>query len=112
VLLRQEGWLVNHKWVERIWRSEGLKVPVKQPERGHLWLNDESIVRLRPEFPKHVWSYDFIHDRTHDGIAFRILNVVDEHTRECPGIRVKNGLNRQDVLGLLPDLFCERGVPV
>ena len=81
-LLRNEGWLVNHKRVERIWRQEGLKVPTKQPERGRLWLTDGSIVRLRPEFPKHVWSYDFMQDRTHDGRPFRILNIIDEFTRE------------------------------
>ncbi len=73
-LLRNEGWLVNHKRVERIWRQEGLKVPTKQPKRGRLWLTDGSIMRLRPEFPKHVWSYDFMQDRTHDGRPFRILN--------------------------------------
>ncbi len=56
-LLRNEDWIVNHKRVERIWRREGLKVPPKQPKRGRLWLNDGSVVRLRPEFPKHVWSY-------------------------------------------------------
>ena len=61
-MLRQEGWQVNHKRVERLWRREGLKVPAKQPKRGRLWLNDGSIVRLRAEFPKHVWSYDFMED--------------------------------------------------
>jgi len=81
-LIRNEGWLVNHKRVERIWRQEGLKVPTKQPKRGRLWLTDGSIVRLRPEFPKHVWSYDFMQDRTHDGRPFRILNIIDEFTRE------------------------------
>jgi transposase InsO family protein len=111
-LLRQEGWLVNHKRVERIWRREGLKVPAKQPERARLWFNDGSIVRLRPEFPKHVWSHGFIHDRTHDGKAFRILNVIDEYTRECLRIRVKRKLNHQDALDLLLDLFCQRGVSV
>ena len=86
-LLRNEGWLVNHKRVERIWRQEGLKVPTKQPKRGRLWLtvgdrsSNGSIVRLRPEFPKHVWSYDFMQDRTHDGRPFRILNIIDEFTR-------------------------------
>ena len=69
-MLRNEGWLVNHKRVERIWRQEGLKVPSKQPKRSRLWLNDGSIVRLRPAFPKHVWSYDFMHDRTHNGVSF------------------------------------------
>ena len=80
-LLQMEGWQVNHKRVERIWRQEGLKVPAKQPNRGRLWLNDGSCLRLRPEYPDHVWSYDFVLERTHDGCAFRILNVIDEYTR-------------------------------
>lgn len=80
-LIRNEGWLVNHKRVERIWRQEGLKVPAKQSKRGRLWLTDGSIVRLRPEFPKHVWSYDFMQDRTHNGRPFRILNLI--HSRVC-----------------------------
>jgi transposase InsO family protein len=65
-LLRNEGWLVNHKRVERIWRQEGLKVPQKQPKRARLWLNDGSVVRLKPLFPQHVWSYDFMQARTHN----------------------------------------------
>jgi len=111
-LLRNDGWLVNHKRVERIWRREGLKVPQKQPKRGRLWHNDGSIVRLQPEFAKHVWSYDFMHDRTHNGVPFRILNVIDEYTRECLAVRVARRLTHRDVLELLCDLFCERGVPV
>ena len=111
-LLRNEGWLVNHKRVERIWRQEGLKVPTKQAKRGRLWLTDGSIVRLRPEFPKQVWSYDFMQDCTHDGRPFRILNVIDEFTRECLAVRVKRRLTHQDVLEVLTDLFYERGVPV
>jgi putative transposase len=82
-MLQMEGWQVNHKRVERIWRQEGLKVPKKQPKRGRLWLNDGSCLRLRPEYPDHVWSYDFVSERTHDGRAFRILNVIDEYSREC-----------------------------
>jgi len=111
-MLRHEGWHVNHKRVERIWRREGLKVPQKQPKRGRLWLHDGSIVRLRPEFPKHVWSYDFMEDRTHNGVKFRILNVIDEYTRECLAVRVWRSLTHQDVLEVLNELFCERGVPV
>lgn len=111
-MLRQEGWRVNHKRVERIWRREGLKVPVKQPKRGRLWLNDGSIVRLRAEFPKHVWSYDFMEDRTHNGVKFRILNIIDEFTRECLAVRVGRSLTHQVVIEVLTDLFCERGVPV
>jgi transposase InsO family protein len=111
-MLRNQGWLVNHKRVERIWRQEGLKVPQKQPKRGRLWLNDGSIVRLKPEFPKHVWSYDFMEDRTHNGVPFRILNVIDEYTRECLAAKVARRLTHKDVLEVLMDLFIARGVPV
>jgi transposase InsO family protein len=111
-MLSLEGWRVNHKRVERIWRQEGLKVPSKQPKRGRLWLNDGSIIRLRPEFPKHVWSYDFMQDHTQDGNPFRILNVIDEYTRECLAVRVARSLTHRDVLEVLTQLFCERGVPV
>jgi transposase InsO family protein len=111
-MLSMEGWRVNHKRVERIWRQEGLKVPPKQPKRSRLWLNDGSIVRLRPEFPKHVWSYDFMQDHTQDGNPFRILNVMDEYTRECLAVRVARSLTHKNVLEVLTQLFCERGVPV
>jgi hypothetical protein len=82
-LLQRKGWRVNAKRVERIWRREGLKVPQKQPKRGRLWLNDGSCVRLRPQYRGHVWSYDFVADRTHDGKAFRMLTVIDEHSRSA-----------------------------
>ncbi len=82
-LLRDAGWQVNDKRVERLWRREGLKVPMKQPKKGRLWLNDESCVRLRPEYRNHVWSYDFVHHRTDDGRAFRMLNNLDEHSAAC-----------------------------
>lgn len=110
-LLHNTGWQVNHKRVERIWRQEGLKVPHKQPKRGRLWLNDGSCVRLRAEFPKHVWSYDFVMNRTHDGKSFRTLNIIDEFTRECLVIRVKRSLKGEDVQECLTELFCQRGVP-
>ena len=110
-LLHAEGWRVNHKRVERIWRQEGLKVPVKQPKRGRLWLNDSSCLRLRPEYADHVWSYDFMLERTHDGRAFRILNVIDEYTRECLAIRVGRHLDHEDAQECLVELFCTRGVP-
>ena len=111
-LLRNQGWIVNHKRVERIWREEGLKVPQKQPKRARLWLTDGSVVRLRPAFPKHVWSYDFMHDRTHNGVAYRILNIIDEYTRECLAVKVARSLTHKEVLEVLTDLFLERGVPV
>ena len=110
-LLREAGWVVNFKRVERIWRREGLKVPHKQPKRGRLWLNDGSCIRLRPEYPNHVWSYDFVEDRTHNGRKYRMLNIIDEFTRECLAIRVNRKLNSTDVIGVLSDLFIMRGVP-
>ncbi len=111
-LLQTEGWRVNHKRVERLWRQEGLKVPAKQPKRGRLWLNDGSCLRLTPEFPGQVWSYDFVLERTHDGRPFWILNVIDEYTRECLAVRVARQLDHQDVQECLAELFCARGVPV
>lgn len=110
-LLRAEGFAVNHKRVERLWRREGLKVPQRQPRRGRLWLNDGSCVRLRPERKDHVWSYDFVQARTRDGRAFRMLNVIDEYTRECLSIDVARRLTSDDVLERLSDLFVRRGVP-
>ncbi|WP_090191789.1 IS3 family transposase [Loktanella salsilacus] len=110
-LLNNSGWHVNHKRVERIWRQEGLKVPQKQPKKGRLWLNDGSCVRLRPERPNHVWSYDFVQDRTHDGRIFRTLNIIDEFTKEALVIRVKRRLNSTDVVDALTDLFILRGPP-
>ena len=64
VLLRDSGWQVSDGRIERLWRREGLKVPLKQPKKGRLWLNDGSCIRLRPEYRNHVWSYDFVHCRT------------------------------------------------
>jgi putative transposase len=110
-LLRTAGWLVNDKRVERIWRREGLKVPKKQPKRGRLWLTDGSCVRLRPEHRNHVWSYDFVEDRTHDGRKYRMLNVLDEFTHESLAIRVARKLKAIDVIDILSDLFILRGVP-
>ena len=110
-LLRREGWTVNHKRVERLWRQEGLKVPQKQPKRQRLWLADGSCVRLRPAYKDHVWSYDFVADRTSDGRAIRMLTLIDEHTRECLAIDVARSLKSEDVLERLSDLFVRRGVP-
>ena len=105
------GWVVNDKRVERIWRREGLKVPAKQPKRGRLWLNDGSCVRLRPERLNHVWSYDFVAERTHDGRAFRMLCIIDEFSRESLAIRVARKLKATDVIEALCELFVSRGVP-
>ena len=105
------GWQVNHKRVERIWRREGLKVAQKQPKRRRLWLNDGSCIRLRPEHKDHVWSYDFVIDHTANGRAFKILNIIDEYTRESVGIKVERKIKAQDVIDKLFDLFIFRGIP-
>ncbi len=110
-LLKAEGWRVNHKRVERIWRQEGLKVPQKQPKRGRLWLNDGSCIRLRPERKNHVWSYDLMAERTQDGRAFRILTILDEYTRESLSITVARRITAQDGIYQLGELFLERGIP-
>jgi transposase InsO family protein len=110
-LLREAGWSVSDGRVERLWRREGLKVPMKQPKKGRLWLADGSCIRLRPEHRDHVWSYDFVHCRTDDGKAFRTLNILDEYSRECLAIRVRRKLNSVDVIDALSDLFIMRGVP-
>ena len=115
-LLREAGWAVNVKRVEGSdacvrRRREGLKVPQKQPKKGRLWLNDGSCIRLRPERSNHVWSYDFVEARTHDGRKFRMLNLIDEFSRECLAIRVDRRLRSIDVIDVLSDLFILHGVP-
>ena len=109
--MRASGWIVNHKRVERIWREEGLKVPQRQKKRGRLYLNDGSCIRLRPCWPNHVWSYDFVAERLINGRKIRILTVIDEYTRECLALRVGYGLKSDDVMDVLSDLFIERGLP-
>jgi putative transposase len=97
--------------VERIWRREGLKVPQKQPKRARLWLNNGSCIRLRATHRNHVWSYDFVMDRTHDGKVFRMLTVLDEHTHECLAIKTRRQRNSTDVLDCLGQPFMQHGVP-
>ena len=111
-LLRGEGWRVNAKRVEWIWRQEGLKVPQRQPKRGRLWRADGSWVRRRAEARDQVWSYDFVFDRTWDGRPLRMLTIVDEYTRECLAIDVARRLTSEDVLDRLETLFVGRGTPV
>jgi putative transposase len=110
-LLRDAEWQVNDKCIERLWRREGLKVPMKQPKKGRLWLNDGSCIRLRPEYRDHVWFYDFVHHGTDDEKVFRMLNILDEYSRECLAIKVERKLNSTDVIDVLTDLFILRKVP-
>jgi len=110
-LLQLAGWFVGKDRVQRIWRREGLKVPAKQKPRRRLWLNDGSCIRLRPERRNHVWSYDFVEARTHDGRSLRLLTMIDEFTRECLAIRVARRLNSAHVIEVLGECMLQHGVP-
>ena len=110
-ILRNQGILVNHKRVERIWREEGLKIPKKQRKRRRLWLNDGSCIRLRAEHPNHVWSYDFVEDRTVNGQKIRILNIIDEYTRECLASIPSRSWKNMAVIEVLSELFFWKGPP-
>jgi len=110
-ILQLEGWQVGKDCVHNVWRMEGLQVPQKQPKRSRLWLTDGSCVRLRPTHKNHVWSYDFVSEQTHDGRKFRILNIIDEYTRECLATYVARRIRSQDVILVHADLFIEHGIP-
>jgi len=110
-LLGQEGWQVSRSRVERIWKLEGLKVPQKQPKRARLWLTDGSCIRLRPQHRNHVWSWDFVLDRTEDGRPIKILTLIDEFTKEALAIYAARRIRAHDVIDIFADVMIERGVP-
>ena len=110
-LLNEGGIEVGKDRVQRIWRREGLKVPKKQPKRGRLWFNDGSCSRLRPEYPNHVWSFDFVETRTHDGRCIRLMTLIDEFTRKCLAIRVARRINAIGVIETLADTKLFDGLP-
>ena len=110
-LLRAEGWQVSHSRVWRIWRLEGLKVPHKQPKRSRLWLNDGSCIRLRPQHRNHVWSWDFVFDRTQDGRVLKLMVVIDEYTRRCLAIHVARRIRSKEALEVFADLIVRHGTP-
>jgi len=110
-LLQLDGWSISRSRVERIWKQEGLKVPHKQPKRGRLWLADGSCIRLRPTHRNHVWSWDFVMDRTDDGRVIKILTLIDEFTKEALAIYPSRRIRSNDVIDILADVMIERGVP-
>ena len=110
-LLWQKGWKISPSRVERIWKQEGLKVPQKQPKRGRLWLNDGSCVRLRATHKNHVWSWDFVMDRTDDGRVIKILTLIDEYTKEALAVYPARRIRANDVIDNLADVMVERGIP-
>lgn len=110
-LLQAQGWGISHGRVMRIWQREGLKVPHKQPKRGRLWLNDGSCIRLRPERRNHVWSWDFVFDRTDDGRPIKLMVVIDEYTRECLAIHAVRRIRAKDAIDVFADLMEVHGIP-
>ena len=110
-MLLREGWKINHKRVERIWRDQGLKVAKRQKKRRRLWLKDGSCIRLRPQHKDHVWSYDILEDKTYNGRKFRILNIIDEYSRECLLSFASRSITSIEVVEFLAELFCSRALP-
>jgi putative transposase len=112
-MLKREGWTVNKKRVHRLWREEGLKVPHNQRRRRRLLegTSENGCVRRKAESKDHVWSYDFVMDRTENGRRLKMMPVVDEHTRECLSIEVERSITAEDVIGTLARLFHQRGAP-
>ena len=108
---RHEGWRVHHKRVERLWRHEGLRVPAKHPKRGRLWLADGALMRRRAERPHHVWSYDFVFDRTADGRPLRLRAIGDASTRACRRRDVARRRRSDDGLARRAPRFVARGPP-
>jgi putative transposase len=110
-LLRREGWRANPKRIYRLWRQEGLKVPRKKRKRRSLGVSANACHCRRAERPDHVWTWDFVFDRTTSGSALKWLSVVDEFTRECLTLKVARGITSEDVIDALAELFAMRGVP-
>ena len=109
--LRQEGWHVNLKKIYRLWRREGFKVPRKTHKKRRLGHSGNSCLRRRAEHPDHVWTWDFIHDRTANGQPLKWFAITDEYTRECLALEVDRGITADGVLDILTNLFLTRGVP-
>jgi transposase InsO family protein len=95
----------------RIWRREGLRVPHKQPKRGRMWLNDGSCIRLRPERPNHVWSWDFVFDRTDDVRPIKMMVVIDEYSRQCLAVHVARRIRAKDAIDVFAELMQTHGIP-
>ncbi len=111
-LLRREGWAVNKKRVQRLWREAGLKVPAgRERKRRRLGSSENGCTRRRAEYIDHVWSYDFAMDATEDGRRLKVMPIVDEYGRECLALEMERSITAKDVVGTLDRLFTERGEP-
>ena len=110
-LLAAEGWRVNHKKIERLWREEGLQLPARHKKRKRLYHHDASVIRLRPKYPNHIWAIDFVHDKLSNGRPYKMLTVLDEYTREALCVTVAAKMGAADVLEALYPLLLRRGKP-
>ena len=110
-LLRVEGWDVNHKKVERLWREEGLQLPHRHKKRKRLYHKDSSVIRLRPKYPNHIWSIDFVHDKLSNNRPYKMLTVLDEYTREALCVAVNTKMGSEEVMDTLFHLFLKHGKP-
>ncbi len=106
VLLRREGWKVNHKRIYRLYKAEGLNLRTKRPRRRKAAANRMDRIVLTG--PNQSWSMDFVSDSLFDGRKFRALTVVDNHTREYVAIEVAQSLTGDDVVRVLTNIAKER----
>ena len=109
--LRQEGWQVNRKRVQRLWRKEGLQVPQRRKRRRSTGTAENACHVSRALFRNDVWTYDFVDDRTVDSRGLKFLTVIDEYTREALAIEVSRSIRSADVIAVLERLFALRGAP-
>jgi putative transposase len=109
--LRSQGWTLNRKAVQRLWREEGLRVPSQRRKRQRLGTSTYPADRLAAEHPDHVWALDYQFDQTQDGRRLKLLNVVDEHTREALAITVDRRIDADETVKVLDRLVVERGRP-
>jgi transposase InsO family protein len=110
-LLRRDGWSVNKKRVHRLWKQSGLQVPQKQQKRRRLGSIENGCVRLKPSYPNHVWSVDFLFDATEEGRQVKFMPVIDEYTRQCFMIDVSRSITSEGVICALQRLFDRHGRP-
>ncbi len=109
--LREEGWAVNRKRVQRLWREEGLRVPGRTRKRRRLGESTVPAARLRAERPGQVWAFDFQFDQTACGRALKLMNIVDEFTREALVMQVERSIDADTVVATLERLVAARGAP-
>jgi putative transposase len=108
-LLLEQGWQINRKRTQRLWREEGLRVPQRRRKRQRLGDSTIPAQRLRAEAPDHVWALDFQFDQTADGKILKLLHVVDEFTREALAIECHRRIDADKTVATLDRLVAERG---